>query len=329
VDNRVFLLENDNKYQTFTLMDNELAFDVDLSTVECGIAASLSFVAMDPDGGRSKFPTNEAGAAYGTGYCDASCPRSNKFVGGKANFEHWVPNEYSHSTGAGDLGACCSQFAVWESNAHSFSTSSKICAKDNYNVCTGGGCDSPLDPSPIIPPQCDSVGCDYNPYRIGVPDFYGKGKTLDTKKKFTVVTRFQKTGVAKFFLQDGKKIEAPSSAYSELPDSGALTEGYCEQKPAVFGERDIFAEVGGWDRHLDVLTKPMVLAMSISNDYLAWNLWLDSAWPLGVDSAVPGVARGPCVNEDREPQQTERLWGKAQVAWSNIRFGPIGSTVVV
>jgi cellulose 1,4-beta-cellobiosidase len=83
INNRVFLLESDTRYQTFTLMNNEIAFDVDLSTVECGIASSLYFVEMDPDGGMSKFPTNKAGAAYGTGYCDASCPRSNKFIAGK------------------------------------------------------------------------------------------------------------------------------------------------------------------------------------------------------------------------------------------------------
>lgn len=36
-----------SKYQMFTLMNNEFAFDVDLSTVECGLNAALYFVAMD------------------------------------------------------------------------------------------------------------------------------------------------------------------------------------------------------------------------------------------------------------------------------------------
>lgn len=72
-----------DKYQTFTLQNNELAFDVDLSQIECGLNSALYFVAMDADGGKSKYSTNTAGAKYGTGYCDAQCARDLKFVGGK------------------------------------------------------------------------------------------------------------------------------------------------------------------------------------------------------------------------------------------------------
>lgn len=78
-------MENEDKYQMFTLLNNEVAVDVDLSSVECGINAALYFVAMEPDGGLARYPTNKAGAKYGTGYCDASCPRSNRFNGGKVS----------------------------------------------------------------------------------------------------------------------------------------------------------------------------------------------------------------------------------------------------
>lgn len=74
---------SEEKYQTFVLLGNEFTFDVDLSTVGCGVNSALYFVAMDADGGREKFPANTAGAAYGTGYCDAQCPMDGKFVGGK------------------------------------------------------------------------------------------------------------------------------------------------------------------------------------------------------------------------------------------------------
>ena len=40
---------------------------------------------MPADGGSSEFPTNKAGAAYGTGYCDAQCPHDLKFIDGEAN----------------------------------------------------------------------------------------------------------------------------------------------------------------------------------------------------------------------------------------------------
>lgn len=49
----------------------------------CGINGALYFVKMDADGGLSKYPTNKAGAPYGTGYCDAQCPRDLKFIAGK------------------------------------------------------------------------------------------------------------------------------------------------------------------------------------------------------------------------------------------------------
>ncbi len=38
------------------------------------------FVEMDADGGASRFPTNQAGAKFGTGYCDAQCPQDIKCV---------------------------------------------------------------------------------------------------------------------------------------------------------------------------------------------------------------------------------------------------------
>ncbi len=67
----------------FTLMGNEFTFDVDLSTVDCGLNAALYFVGMEEDGGMKSYSTNKAGAKYGTGYCDAQCARDLKFVGGK------------------------------------------------------------------------------------------------------------------------------------------------------------------------------------------------------------------------------------------------------
>lgn len=85
IGSRFYLMNGADAYQTFTLMDNEFAFDVDLSTVECGLNAALYFVAMEEDGGMASFPSNAAGAKYGTGYCDAQCARDLKFVGGKVS----------------------------------------------------------------------------------------------------------------------------------------------------------------------------------------------------------------------------------------------------
>ena len=87
IGSRLYLMQNANAYQMFTLNNNELAFDVDLSTIECGLNSALYFVAMDSDGCKAKYSTNQAGAKYGTGYCDAQCARDLKFVGGKVRVD--------------------------------------------------------------------------------------------------------------------------------------------------------------------------------------------------------------------------------------------------
>ena len=83
IGSRFYLLNGSDKYQMFKLLNNEFTFDVDLSTLDCGLNGALYFVSMDEDGGMGKYSTNKAGAKYGTGYCDAQCARDLKFVGGK------------------------------------------------------------------------------------------------------------------------------------------------------------------------------------------------------------------------------------------------------
>ncbi|KAH9107462.1 hypothetical protein AeMF1_017204, partial [Aphanomyces euteiches] len=97
--NRLYLLEDDNNYKYYKLLNQEFTFDVDVSNVPCGGNAALYFVPMLQDGGRSKSPNNKAGAAYGTGYCDAQCPTGVSFINGQANFNN--------------LGQCCAEMDIW------------------------------------------------------------------------------------------------------------------------------------------------------------------------------------------------------------------------
>lgn len=90
VASRLFLLESRDKYQTFRLLDNEFAFDVNLSKTGCGVNSALHFIDMDADGGMARFPTNEAGAEYGTGYCNSQCSRALRYVGGKVRSASWT-----------------------------------------------------------------------------------------------------------------------------------------------------------------------------------------------------------------------------------------------
>ncbi len=94
------MLEGD-KYKMFKLKNREFTLDVDVSTLPCGVNGALYFVEMEADGGKSH-PGNNAGAKYGTGYCDAQCPHDIKWMQGTANF--------------GGKGACCAEMDIWEAN---------------------------------------------------------------------------------------------------------------------------------------------------------------------------------------------------------------------
>jgi cellulose 1,4-beta-cellobiosidase len=50
---RVYLLANDTTYDMFSLLNRELAFDVDLSELPCGTNGALYFSKMSPTGGRA------------------------------------------------------------------------------------------------------------------------------------------------------------------------------------------------------------------------------------------------------------------------------------
>jgi cellulose 1,4-beta-cellobiosidase len=58
---------------------------------------------------------------------------------------------------------------------------------NKYHDCETFGCGGTYSEDRFVG-GCDANGCDYNPYRIGNTDFYGKGLTVDTSKKFTVLS---------------------------------------------------------------------------------------------------------------------------------------------
>ncbi|KAL8393746.1 hypothetical protein RB595_003477 [Gaeumannomyces hyphopodioides] len=327
IGSRFYLMNGATKYQMFTLLNNEFTFDVDLSTIECGLNSALYFVAMEEDGGMKTYSSNKAGAKYGTGYCDAQCARDLKFVGGKANSEGWEASSNDANAGVGPMGGCCAEIDVWESNAHSFAFTPHPCTENKYHVCTDSECGGTYSKDRFAG-KCDANGCDANPYRLGNTDFYGKGKTVDTTKKFTVVTRFEKDKLSQFFVQNNKKITIPAPTWEGLPATGDITAEYCTNVFKVFDDRNRFEEVGGWSQLQKALALPMVLVMSIWDDHHSNMLWLDSIYPPEKEGS-PGAARGSCSQDSGVPSEVEAEHANAKVTWSNIRFGPVGSTVNV
>ncbi len=60
---------NSDQYRMFKLLNKELSFDIETSTIGCGMNFALYLISMEADGGKAQF--GFSGAQYGTGYCDA------------------------------------------------------------------------------------------------------------------------------------------------------------------------------------------------------------------------------------------------------------------
>merc|ERR1712187_650081 len=87
-----------------------------------------------------------------------------------------------------------------------------------------------------------------------------------------------------------------------------------------------FLEKGGLDAMGKAMDAGVVLVMSLWDDHYANMLWLDSTYP--VDSTDPGAARGSCPTTSGVPKDVESKQANAHVIFSDIKFGPIGSTIL-
>lgn len=126
-------------------------------------------------------PGHEAGARYGGGYCDAN------YVGG--------------------IG--CAEFDILEANSAAI-------------VYTSHGCTPTTGFAPQGSISCDTSGTSANPYRED-KNFYGPGPgfTIDTTKKFTVVTQFKGTSagltsIDRIFIQDGRQYPQPNNISTDF-----------------------------------------------------------------------------------------------------------------
>merc|ERR1712025_767749 len=81
---------------------------------------------------------------------------------------------------------------------------------------------------------------------------------------------------------------------------------------------------GGLQAMGSAMDAGVVLVMSLWDDHYANMLWLDSTYP--VDSTDPGADRGSCPTTSGVPADVESQQANAKVIFSDIKFGPIGST---
>jgi cellulose 1,4-beta-cellobiosidase len=340
IGSRVYMMESDDTYKAYKLLNQEFTFDVDVSDIDCGLNSALYFVDMDTDGGASRFTGNKAGAKYGTGYCDAQCPQDLKFISGEANVLNWTASATDSNSGTGNYGSCCAEMDIWESNSISNAYTSHPCSVtssaggsyrcESETECGSG--DSRYDG------VCDKDGCDFNPYRMGNQTFFGPGSdfAIDTTQSFTVVTRFitddgtatgTLTDITRYYVQNDVSYEMPYATWSGITDMNSLTDDQCSAAKTEFGDEDDHKAKGGLAQIGLAMQRGMVLTMSLWTDSAAYCLWLDSDYPVTADTSEPGVSRGTCATTTGIPDDVISEQPDATVVFSNIRFGDIGTTV--
>jgi len=281
---------------------------------------------MPADGGMSLEPLNKAGPKYGTGYCDAQCPRDIKWTKGGANFP-WTSSEKDPwgNSGFGPTGSCCTEIDIWESNKHStaYSMHSSKTAGSGVKYCEGKECGSP-DGDRFGGPT-DRNGCDVNPVRFQVEDFYGPGSKykVDSNKKFTIVTQFHEsggklTGVSQHYIQNGKKIEHPN--YLHLGNTE--TDDFCAKKAKAMNDRDSFKEFGGMAAVEASLKAGVTLVLSLWDDIDVHMNWLDSVMD-GDDASVLGQKRGNCDPSKGDPETLREKHPTSHVSYTNFKVADI------
>jgi cellulose 1,4-beta-cellobiosidase len=316
----------------FKLKGQEFSFDVDVSNLPCGLNGALYTTEMSADGGMSKFPSNKAGAKYGTGYCDAQCPHDMKFINGEANLINWQASPDDPNSGTGQYGTCCTEMDLWEANSMATAYTPHLCSVVGQTRCNGTACGDGDDRYKGV---CDKSGCDFNSYRLGDKSFYGSGQTVDTSKPFTVTTSwYTRDGtvntdlveIRRVYKQNGKVIPNSQVSISGMKPYTSITDQYCTDEASAFSDTNYFEDKGGLKGLGQSLDRGHVLSLSLWDDHAAHMLWLDSDYPLDVPASNPGINRGPCATSSGVPSDVEQQYPSAHVIFSNIRFGDIGST---
>ncbi|KAK1952076.1 family 7 glycosyl hydrolase [Colletotrichum sublineola] len=292
---RVYLLEESKeRYEMISLTGAEFTFDVDMTKLPCGLNAALYLSEMPSDGGKSSSSLNKLGPSWGTGYCDAQCFKTS-FINGVGNFE--------------GKGSCCNELDIWEANTRATHIAPHPCSQPGLYKCVGDECEQAG--------VCDKAGCSWNPNVINATHYYGTGDkfTVDTTRKFTVVTQFPSENgklkeLRRLYVQDGKVIQNNVVNINGPPKINFMNDDYCQATGA-----SQFSRLGGMEVMGDAMTRGMVLALSVWWDHVTFMNWLDVG------------NNGPCNTTEGDPLVAAKIVSNPEVTFSNIRYGEINSTL--
>jgi cellulose 1,4-beta-cellobiosidase len=232
-----------------------------------------------------------------------------------------------------NYGACCAELDIMEANLHAAAYTIHPCSTTGVYRCSGNKCG---DDDQRYSSVCDKDGCGFNSWGLGDQTFLGKGLTIDTRRKFTVVTQFiTADGTAngdlvemrRLYVQDGVVHQNSAAKYAGLPASRSLTNKFCDAQKSYFGYggTDSFEASGGIASMGRALADGMVLTFSLWADASSHMLWLDGTYA-NANPSTPGASHGPCSTNSGNPDDIRNQQPGATVTYSNIRYGDIGST---
>lgn len=250
----------------------------------------------------------------------------------KANTIDWTPSDNDVNAGSGQYGTCCNEMDIWEANSMAAAVTPHVCSVQGQTRCSGTDCG---DGDERYDGICDKDGCDFNSFRMGDKSFLGPGLTVDTNSVITVVTQFITSDnttsgdlveIRRIYVQDGTVIQNSKTNIAGLDTYDSITDDFCNAQKTVFGDTNSFENQGGLKVMGDSFEQGMVLVMSLWDDHAVDMLWLDSDYPTTSDPSTPGVARGNCPTTSGAPTDVEANAANSYVIYSNIKYGPIGST---
>jgi len=343
VASRLYLLQDDDNYKMFKLKNREFSVTTDVSSLGCGLNGAIYFVEMPQDGGKDG-DLNQAGAKYGTGYCDAQCPRGMKFIKGRADTTNWqkidvVTPELEHKMvgPVGKYGACCAEMDLFEANKMAASYTAHPCSFQGTLRCKG---DEECGNKRLgYLSECDKNGCAMNSYQLGEHDFYGEGKKVDSTKPITLVTQFITSDgtdngdlveIRRLYIQDDEVIQnTKAQNVPNFKGADSVKDDFCKAMAKEYNEslEYNFENVGGLKAMGEALDRGMVLTLSIWDDALTRMLWLDGEkGAIDKDPNFPGVTRGPCAFKSGVAKELHETDKDAYVTFTDIKVGEIGST---
>ena len=288
VGSRVYLVDGTN-YYALKVLGKRFSFTVDVSKLPCGLNGALYAISMPLAGIPDK-----GGAAFGTGYCDAQCPKDIKWIQGS---RAWANTN--------NTGICCSEYDFWEANSKATQAAPHACIPDQYTICKNGAeCGDGNNRHSGI---CDKDGSDVNPYRNGDRALYGG--LIDTSMAFRVHTEFHTDSggdlnkIVRYYVQNGVRYEG-----------FVQTDQSAEAQKRKFGEP--LHTQGGLKQMGVAMKAGMVLALSLWDDSSpAQMAWMDGTYGSGA-----GKVRGPCPATGRDPAYLRQTYPTAQVVYSDIKI---------